>query len=126
MEAPIGVKSPKVLSEIQRELEPIRQVGPKRFSDILPKLRQTSLVRLPDQGNYVLKSEIQTSNGKKARKVVRRKRKKKEEDSVDPSQPLINNFLSKKEESSICTFGKRKLEDRNFEENKKGRFVPSD
>ena len=126
LEASLGINSPKDLSENPRELGSIRRVGPEKFSDIIPKLKQANLVRLPDLGKVVLQSEIRTSNGKEARKIVKRKRRKKEEDSVDPSQPLINNFLSRKKEPSICTYGKRKSKDSKSEENKKGRVVPSD
>ena len=90
--------------------ESIRQGGPKSFSEIFPKLRQAGLVRLPDLGTVIIQSDVSTSEGKKARRIVRRKGRKKEDGSVDASQKSINNYFSTIEDSSKCTNGKRKAE----------------
>ena len=90
-----------------------------RFGDIIPKLRQTGLVRLPDLGMVVIQSEVSTSNGRQARKLVRRKRRKKEEESVNTSKMNIKNYFQKVEDNGNCRNGKRKNEQCPTEENKK-------
>ena len=88
--------------------ESIRQGGPKSFSEIIPKLRQAGLVRLPDLGTVIIQSDVSTSEGKKARRIVRRKGWKKDDGSVVASKISIKNYFSKVKYSSKCTNGKRK------------------
>ena len=67
----------------------------------------------------MLQSESSTSEGKKARRVIRRKIRKKEEVLDDVSQPSIKSFFSKKENPSISSFGKRNSEHSSITENKR-------
>ena len=67
----------------------------------------------------VIQSEVLTSNGRQARKLVRRKRRKKEDESVKTSKMNIKNYFQKIEDNGNCRNGKRKSEQCPTEENKK-------
>ena len=100
-------------------------MGPKNFSDLLVRFKQTTLVRFPNQENEKTQS-APLSSGKKARKVVRRIRRKKEEVSMDVNQRSIKDFFMKEENSCIISKGKRKNEIEQTEENKKFKVGSSD
>ena len=112
----LEIKSPNKLSHY-----------PRRFSDIIPKLKQTSLVRLHDLGKLGIQSDCLPSEGKKARrKVIRRKRPKKEDGLVENSQMSIKSYFSGKENVGNDSNGKRKNEDSPTEKSKKLKVGISD
>lgn len=123
----LGDNPQKNLSQIPRGLTPPRKVGPERFSDIIPKLKQTSLVRLHDLGKLGVQSDCLPSEEKKVRrKVARRKRQKKEDVLVDNSQRSIKSYFSEKVQVGNALNGKRKHEQSPTEKSKKLRVGISD
>ena len=100
-----GHNLPEKLSSSPPKIGPFEDI---KFGDVIPKLRQAGLVRLPDLGMVVIQSEVSTSNGRQARKLVKRKRRKKEEESVKTNQMNIKDYFQKIEDLGSCRNGKRK------------------